>query len=112
MPAQMPRGFQPATERALKLAGRKAFLAGAEQMDGLKPQPQRKVAILENRSDAHRERLPASVALAQARTGRLALQAADLGRVRIPAMGARRASRPKLGLDVGEGRVFVVEPIG
>ena len=109
--AQMPSRFHAAAERPLKLAGGDAFLGRAKQMDGLKPEPKRKLAVLENRSHANRERLPAGVALAQAKAGGLAGQAADLGRIRVGAMGARRTIRPKLSFNIFKGGFLVVKPI-
>jgi hypothetical protein len=63
-----PSGLQSAANGPLKLAGRKAFFAGAKDMNCLQPKPQRKVAILENGAHFYRKRLPASVALAKAST--------------------------------------------
>ena len=74
---QEPSGFHAAIEGPLNLAGANALLAGADKLDGLKPQVQREVAVLEDRADPHGEGLTAGVALAQARTAGLAGQAAD-----------------------------------
>ena len=89
--AKVPRGFHAAAERPLKLAGRDAFLARAKQVDRLKPQPQRHVAVLEDGADTHGKGLTAGVALAQAVAGGLALKPPDLGRIGVAAM---RANRP------------------
>ena len=62
-------------------------------MDDLQPQMQRQVAILENRTHANRKRLAAGVALVQARTRRLAVQAANARR--LATMRTDRAIRPK-----------------
>ena len=67
------------------------------------------MAVLENGPLAHRKSLAASVALAQARTAGFARQAADPGLIRVAAMGANRAFRPKPFLDIGKSGVFVVE---
>ena len=107
--AEKPRGFQAAAQGALQLAGRKAFLAGAKQVDGLQPQAQRQVAILENRANPHRERLTAGVALVQASARGLAVQAPDFV-ARGLAVRADRAVRPKLLFDVIEGRLLVMKP--
>jgi hypothetical protein len=108
---EKPRGFQAAAKHALKLAGRNALLAGAHQMDGLKPQAKREVAVLKNGTHPHRKRLPAGVALAQARTSGFAGQATNLARIGIAAMRASRTGRPKLRFDVFKSRCFVVEPV-
>jgi hypothetical protein len=108
--AKVPGGFHAAAKHPLKLAGRNAFLRGAQQMDGLQPQPQRQMAVLENGADPHGEGLPAGVALAQARAGSLASKAADLVAGRLT-MRANRAIRPKLAFDVLESGILVVEAI-
>jgi len=109
--AKMPRGFHAAAKDALKLARRDAFLAGAHEVDGLKPESEGEFAFLENSPHADRERLPAGVALAQASAGRLSGQAADLGLIVVLAMRADRTTGPKLALDVLKRRVLVVKPI-
>lgn len=107
--AKVPSGFHAAIEGALKLAGAEALLAGGNELDRLQPQMEREVAILENAADPYRKGLPASVALAQARTAALASQATDGLFVAIAAMGANRAFRPKVPLDIGKSGLFVVE---
>ena len=109
--AKVPSRFHAAAQRALKLAGRNTFLGRAKQVDGLKPQAQRKVAVLKDGANADRERLAAGVALAQARAGRLAGQPADALGVRVLAMRADRAVGPKLGFDVLKGGFLVVEAV-
>ena len=74
--AEGPRGFHAAIEHPLNLPGRDAFLGAAKQVDDLRPQMQRQVAIRRG-AHADRKRLFAGVALVQARTGRLAVQAAN-----------------------------------
>ena len=106
-----PRGFQAAAKHPLKLAGADALLAGAHQMNGLKPQAKRQVAVLKDAAHPHRERLAAGVALAQARARGLAGQSPDLVARRL-AMRANRTLRPKVGFDVFEGGFLVVEPGG
>ena len=64
------------------------------------------------RADAHGEGLSAGVTLAQAGTARFAGQATDSLVIAIPAVGANRAFGPQMGLDVGEGGLFVVEMRG
>ena len=50
-----PCGFHAAAEHPLKLARADAFLAGAHQVDRLKPVRHRRVGILEDRSCLERE---------------------------------------------------------
>lgn len=65
---QEPSGFHAAIEHPLNLAGRNAFLAGAHEVDDLKPQVQGKVAGLENGPHAHGKGLAAAIALVEAGT--------------------------------------------
>lgn len=109
--AKVPSRFHAALKRPLKLAGRNAFLGRAKQVDGLKPEPQRQMAVLENRTDPHRERLAAGVAFAQAGTGRLALKPPNLGGICVRTMGTDRAVRPKLRFNIVESGLLVVKPI-
>jgi hypothetical protein len=109
--AKVPSGLQSAAEHPVKLTGADAFLAGAKQVDGLKPQVQLQVAILKNGADPHRKGLPAGIALAEAGAGRLAVQPSDLGTICVPTMRARRAVRPKLGFDVLKRGVLIVEAV-
>ncbi len=115
---KVPRGFHAAAEHPLKLARRNTFLRRAKQMDGLQPQPQGKVAILENRTDAHRELFTARIALIEARLlyaiGMFlawlrahTFELADM--VRAAAMRAHRTVRPKLLFDVLESGFLVME---
>jgi hypothetical protein len=104
-----PSGFHAAIERPLYLAGRDAFLRATNELDGLQPQVQREVAILEDRADANREGLTAGVALAKARTAGLAGQAADPLAIAVSAMRANRAIWPQMGLDVLKRRFLIVK---
>jgi len=106
--AKMPSGFHAAAQGPLKLAGGMAFLARAKQVDRLKPEPQAKVAILENGADPHGELLAAGVALAEARTGRLTSQAPDFLASGL-AMRADGAVRPKPGFDVLESGLLAMK---
>lgn len=95
---QKPRGFHAAIEHPLNLPRRNAFFGTAKQVDDLKPQVKRQVAIFEQRAHADREGLLAGVALVQPRAGRLAVQATNaLG---FRAMRTHRAVRPKPCLDI------------
>ena len=76
-------------------------------MDDLQPQVQRQVAILEDGADTHREGLAAGVALAQAWTGSLAVQAADP--LPLAAMRTDGTTRPEMAFDVLESGVFILK---
>ena len=109
--AKVPSRLHAAAQRPLKLAGRDAFLGRAKQVDSLKPQAQRQVAVFKDGANADREGLAAGVALAQASTGRLAGQPANALGVRVLAMLADGTVRPKLGFDVLKGGFLVVEAV-
>lgn len=109
--AKVPSGFHSAAQGPLKLTARNAFLARAKQMDRLQPETKRKMAILENGADLDGEGLAAAVALAEARTGGLAIQAANLVANR-PAMRADGTVGPEPGFDVLEGGSLGMEVIG
>lgn len=103
--AEVPRGLEAATEHALKLAGADAFLGRAEQVDRLKPQIEREMAVLKDRSDPHGELFAAAVALPKADLGHafwvlLAGLGADAFQTAkalgLTAMRTDRAVRPKL----------------
>ena len=103
-----PSGLHADTQGALKLAGANTLFAGTHEVDSLEPEMQREMAGFEDGPDPHRKGLPAGVALAQANAGRLPLQPADMLLSRS-AEGADSAIGPKVGFDVREGGVFVME---
>lgn len=105
---QEPRGFHAALKHPLDLAGRNALLAGAHQVNDLKPQMQRKVAVLKDGADADGEGAAASVAFAKADAAALALQTTNVFRGRAT-VWASRSARPKQRFNVSESRFFVVE---
>ena len=78
-------------------------------MDRLKPQVQRGVAVLKNAAHFYRERLKALVALTQAGTRSLAIQATDLLSRAVAAVRANRTVWPQKCLNVLVGGFFVVE---
>lgn len=118
--AQVPCRFEAATEHSLKLPGGNAFLRSAKQVDGLQPRPQRQMAILENRTLAHRkDRAAAGVALAQPDLNNaFGVLLAGLGTDGKPAdllggraaMRADRTVRPQLGFDVLKSGFFIEKP--
>ena len=102
-----PRGFEATAEGAVKLSGRDTLLAGAHQVNRLKPDVQWDMARLENSSHAHREGLTTGAAFPKARARRFALQ---LGRfVDRTAMRADWPIRPKPTLDIREGGFFAAK---
>jgi hypothetical protein len=115
---KVPSGFHAATKHPLKLARRHAFLARTKHVDGLEPQPQRKVAILKNRALAHRKLATAVVAFAQsglldtfrmlfARLRAHAFELADV--VGAAAMRADRTIRPQHRFDVLKSGLFAMK---
>jgi len=107
--SEKPSGFHAALEHPLNLTGRNALLAGAHQVDHLKPQVQGKVAILEDSPHADSEGATAGIALAKANPAALALQAPDAVGVTVATMRASRAIRPKQRLDIRERSFLIVE---
>lgn len=110
--AKMPCGFHAAAEHPLKLASRYAFLAGTHQVDGLQPEPQRQMAVLENGPDADGEWLPASVALAETGPSGFAVEPADLAFIDVAAMRANGTVRPEFSFDVSERGFFIMKMWG
>jgi hypothetical protein len=102
-----PSGLHAAREHPLNLAGRNALLAGAHQMDNLKPKMKLQVRGLKNGSHPHSEGLLAGIALVKADASSFALKPANP--IRATAMAANRAIRPKLALNISESRFFVLE---
>lgn len=104
---QVPSGFHAGLEHPLDLPGAHALLARAHEVDHLKPEVQRQVAILKDRAHADGKRLAAGVALAKADPA-LTSQPSNVffGRA---AMRADRTLRPQRRLNMGESRFFVVE---
>jgi len=119
--AEVPSGFHAAAKHPLKLAGRYAFLRSTKKVDRLKPKPQGQVAILEDRSLAHRKgRATAGVALAQAdlhdafgvllaRLRANAFQATDF-LSRCSTMRADWTSRPQLAFNICKRGFFAEKP--
>jgi hypothetical protein len=107
---QEPRGFHAAAKGPLHLAGRDAFLRRANQVDRLKPYPQRNMARLKHGAHPNRERLAAWAAIPQTGPRRLAFGAGRFADQ--TAMRAYRTIGPKPRFDVCEGGVFVGEVRG
>jgi hypothetical protein len=107
--SEKPSGFHAARKHPLDLIGRDALLAGARQVDNLKPQMQRQVGTLKDGSLSNGELSLALVAFVKAKAGSLALHLADALGVGIAAMRANRPSRPKPVLYIRESSVFVDE---
>src|ERR1017187_2140375 len=105
--AHEPCGLHAAAEHPLKLTRADAFLAGAHQVNRLKPMGHRRVAVLENGANLDRKLLAAVIALAQASPRGLASQFADAGLIAVAAVRANRTVRPQPSLNVGVGGLFV-----
>ena len=110
--SEEPSGFHTAREHPLDLIGRYAFLAGAHQMDDLKPKVQRQVREFKDGPLAHSKLALALIALAKAEAGGFAWHLANALLVGIAAMRANWAIRPELALDVVESGFFVFESGG
>jgi len=76
--AKEPSGFHGARQIPLDLTGADPLLAGAHQMNDLKPQVQGKMAALENGPLTDGKGLPAGIALVQADPGGLAVHGLGL----------------------------------
>src|ERR1700733_1480794 len=104
-----PSGFHAARKHPLDLIGGNSFLAGAHQVDDLKPQMQRQVGALEDGSLPNGELSLALVALVKAKTSGLAFHLANALCVGVTAMRAYRTIRPKPALDIRESGFLVEE---
>jgi hypothetical protein len=105
-----PGGFHAALEQALNLAGGDTFLAGAHQMDYLKPQMQLEMRPFENSADPDSEGLLAGIALAETSAGGFSLKPTDP--LAFATERANRTRRPQIALDVLESGFFAMEVIG
>jgi hypothetical protein len=104
-----PSGFHAARKHPLDLIGGDALLAGAHQVDNLKPQMQGKVGTLKDGSLPNGEVALALVAFMKAKAGGFALHLADALGIGIAAMRASGAVRPKPALDIRKSGFFVDE---
>lgn len=118
--AKEPSGFERDFQNAVKLGGRNALLAAADQVDCLQPLVQGQVAFLKDRPDANRElpmagNLGALVEAVAFNAFRVLLGwlRANAGQlvvlVHVAAMRANRTLGPQDRLDMLERRGFVVE---
>ncbi len=107
--AYVPCGTHGTAQHPLQLADRDTFLAGAHQIDRLKPVRHRDMAVLENGLHLDRKWSSAFVAFTQADTRGLALELRDAGLVAVTAVRAHGAIRPKLRLYVFVGSLFVAK---
>jgi hypothetical protein len=107
--SEKPSGFHAAFEHPLNLAGRDAFLAGAHQVNNLKPKMQRQVRAFKDGSLSNGELALALVAIVKAKARGLAFHLANALRVSIAAVRAYGAVWPQLALDIRESGGFIVE---
>jgi hypothetical protein len=105
--SQKPRGLQATAKRPMQLSSRDALLAGAEQVNCLKPEMQGDMRGLKKSSRPHRERLAARAAFPEAGPSALAFQQRCF--TNRTAMRANRAVRPKPRLYVCNGGFLVAE---
>ena len=105
-----PSGFQGHAQGPVQLVRANALLAGAHQVDSLKPKVQLDMACLEDGPDLDGKGLAAGVALVSANAGALALHGA--GAIYNTAVRAYTAMRPNARLYELVGRVFVMEMRG
>jgi len=104
-----PSGFHAARQHPLNLIGRDAFLAGAHQVNDLKPKAQRKVRTLEDGSLPHSELPTAVIANVKAKASSLALHLTNSLRVGVAAVRANGTVRPELAFDIRKSGGFVIE---
>jgi hypothetical protein len=107
--SKKPRCFHTARKHPLNLTGRDALLARAHEIENLKPKVQRKMGVLKDSSLPDGELAFALIASMKAKASGLAFHLANALRIRVPAMRAYRAVRPKLALDICKGSGFVIE---
>ena len=116
--AHEPSAFVLDFQNAVQLVAADALFGRAQQMHGLHPLVQRNVAALEDRAHAHRELLPACAALFQTvankairvfRAGLRANAIENVNTVRVAAVRAHRAVRPKDAFELRESRRFVIK---
>jgi hypothetical protein len=107
-----PSGFHSNAKRALELARADAFLGRTHQVDRLKPQTQRRVAVLENGADFDRKLFETLIALAKSCASCLAIQGTNLCAVAITAMRAHWTRWPKKRLHMSVSSGFVLKMRG
>jgi hypothetical protein len=106
---EKPSGLHAAIKGSLYLASANALLAASDKLDGLKPQMQREVAVLENAADPHGKGFAAGIALVEAGAAGLAGQTANALAIAIAAMRTNRPIRPQVSLDIGESGFLIVK---
>jgi hypothetical protein len=109
---EKPSGFHAARKHPLDLAGRNAFLAGAHQVNYLKPKMQGQVRRFENSPLPNGELSFTFFAVVKAQASRFALQLVNALLIRVSAMGADWAIGPKLALDIIKRSLFVLKSRG
>lgn len=106
---EKPSGLHAAIKGSLYLASANALLAASDKLDGLKPQMQREVAVLENAADPHGKGFAAGIALVEAGAAGLAGQTANALAIAIAAMRTNRPIPPQVSLDIGESGFLIVK---
>jgi len=105
-----PSALERDAQGSMKLICTYTLLRSGHEIDGLKPEPQRNVAIFKDRSHLNRERLAADIALVGSNSGAIAVHFADS--FLASTMRADGAIRPQSRLDNFISSVFIVEVMG
>jgi len=96
----------------MDLTGANAFFAGAHQVNDLKPNRHRNMAVLEDGSDLDGELLATLVALAQSGPRGFAGEFMDARLIAIAAVRADWSGRPKVGFHILVSCCFITEMWG
>src|ERR1039458_2763584 len=107
--AEEPRALVRNLQNSVHLMRATALLRARQQIDGLQHLVERDMCAFKDRADLHCKLLAALVALVDAHAGRLTLEPGNPLSVGVAAMGASRAFRPQLTLQMVVGSSFVVD---
>jgi hypothetical protein len=105
-----PSGLESDAQGPVNLIRAYTFFRSSHEIHGLKPVPQRNMAILENGPHSHSKRLPAGIALVQSIPSSLAVELAYADF--LSAMWANRAIGPQFRLHEIKGGLFIIEAFG
>jgi hypothetical protein len=108
--AHEPSGLESYPKGSMKLVGAKALLGSGKQIDGLKPEAHRNMAIFKDGSNLDGKLFAADIAFIEANPSSLAAHFADS--LFAPTMRANRAIGPYPGLNKGIGGFFILKMRG